>query len=100
MRMEGNYHIVLREGVSEADFIEHVKKEFSDSRFSTRVTSAIDNRLLKVEGGAVPPHYVFQLSVELVTDVPYDFAEHVAYFSEFFEAYGVVTAVDIRTLIE
>lgn len=100
MKMDGNYHIVLMPEASEADFAGHVAKEFSTVGFSTRITRAIDHRLLKVADDSFNPHYVLQVSVDLVTEVPYGFAGHVPYISGLVEPYGVVTDLDIFTVVE
>ncbi|MCA9911511.1 MAG: hypothetical protein KC519_22810, partial [Anaerolineae bacterium] len=89
MKMDGNYHIVLKPGANEADFVGHVDKEFSTIGFATRITRAITNRLLKVTDKSFSPHYVLQVSVDLVTEVPYGFAEHVPHISGLVEPFGV-----------
>ncbi len=100
MKMDGNYHIVLKSGVSETDFVAHVHRQFSTMSFATRITRAIDSRLLRSEMSGFSPHYTLQVSVDLVTDTPYRFDERVPEIIGLVEAFGVVTGVDIYTVIE
>jgi hypothetical protein len=100
MKMDGNYHIVLKPGASEADFIKHVQTQFSKSPFLTRITTALDHRLFKDETGGFSPRYVLHIRVDLMEEKPYDFHERTGDISALVEAFGVVTAVDVLTLVE
>jgi hypothetical protein len=98
--MDGNYHIFLMPGVSDASFVEHVLRNFSDSSFATRVTRAITSRLLKVENSGFAPEYVLQVSVDLMNNRPYRFKEHIADVSALVESFGIVSPKDVYTLVE
>ena len=99
MRMDGRYHIVLKAGVNEGEFVRHLHRQFSNTQFFTRITRAVDTRLLKAETGRFAPHYVLQMSVDLVVDRPYSFDEHVPELSAVIEAFGVVTGLDVFTVV-
>lgn len=98
-KKDGNYHIVLKPGASEADFIKHVQT-LNSSPFSTRITTAIEDRLFKDETGGFSRHYVLQIHVDLMEPHTYDFHERTGLISALVEAFGVVTGVDVLTLVE
>jgi hypothetical protein len=100
MRMEGTYHIALKPGVSEGDFIGTLQQKFSASGFLTRVTEAVDARLLKVAGDTVTPHYILDISVELMTDHPYNFVEYAPEITGMIGDLGVIIQIDTFTDLE
>ena len=100
MRTDGFYSIVLKPGVSETDFVTHLRQNFSEAVFSTRITVGIGSRLLKATASHFTPHYVLHISINLMEDRDYDFEEHVPEISRLVEAFGVVTRFEGFTVAE
>jgi hypothetical protein len=100
MRMEGTFHIALKPSVSEGDFVRILQQNFSTSEFLTRVTEAVGAQLLKVEEDTVTPHYILDISVELMTDRPYNFATHAPEIADMIGDLGVIIQIDTFTVVE
>lgn len=101
MRMTGMYRISLLPDADDQAF----EKQMTETVFSdvsalqlTRITRDFDHRLLRRRGDF--REYVWHVTVDLVTDKGYDFAENIERVQAHVTNWGVVTGLDVYTDIE
>jgi hypothetical protein len=101
MRMTGMYRISLLPNADAPAF----EKQMTDVVFSdvsalqlTRITQGFDHRLLRRQGEF--REYVWHVTVDLVTDHGYDFAENIERVQAHVANWGVVTGLDVFTNIQ
>jgi hypothetical protein len=94
--MTGQYRIALLPGADPQAFVEHMQNEvFRDAGGLqlTRITRAFDHRLL---AGSMR-QYVWQVTVDLVTDAGYDFAQNAEHVQASVAAFGVLIHIEAFT---
>jgi hypothetical protein len=101
MKMTAMYHISLLPGTDDQAF----EKQMTEVVFNnvsalqlTRITQGFTHQLLK--GKSEFREYVWQVTVDLVTDKGYDFGENVERVQRSVADWGLVTGLDVYTVIE
>lgn len=98
MKMTAMFHIALLADASESAFVTRMNdvvfKDVSAMQL-TRTTAAFAHKLLKKQSRI--PAYVWQATVDLVTDREYNFAENIERVQNAIKGAGVVTGLDVYT---
>lgn len=101
MKMTGMYSISLLPGADDQEF----EKQMTEVVFHdvsalqlTRITAAFRHRLLR--GRSVFREYLWEVTVDLVTDKGYDFAENIEKVQAHVANWGVVTGLGVYTEVE
>ena len=101
MKMTGMFTISLLPGADEEAF----EKQMTEVVFSdvsalqlTRSTAAFQHRLMRGRGAF--REYLWEVTVDLVTDKGYDFAENVEKVQAHVANWGVVTGLDVYVNVE
>jgi hypothetical protein len=98
MKMTAMFHIALLPDANESAFTQRMTESvFKDlAVFAlTRTTAAFAHQLLKKQSRI--PAYVWQATVDLVTDHEYDFEGNVDRVRAAIKGMGVVTSVEVYT---
>jgi hypothetical protein len=101
MKMTGMYYISLLPAADDEAFVKQMTQVvFNDvaALKATRITSGITHQLLK--GSSEFREYVWQVTIHLVTDKGYDFGENVERVQQSVADWGLVTGMDVYTVIE
>ena len=98
MKMTGMYHIALLEEADEQAFVKNMTEvvfKNPGALQATRITQSIAHQLLKKRSDL--RQYVWQVTVHLITDREYDFAENLKRVQQHVQGSGLVIALDVYT---
>jgi hypothetical protein len=99
--MTGMYRISLLPGADDQAFEKRMTEVvFNDGTALqlTRITQGFEHRLLR--GHGLFRQYLWQVTVDLVTDKPYDFAENVEKVQAHVGSWGVVNGLEVYTDVD
>ena len=98
MEMSGVYRFALLAKADEEGFIKHMTDVVFKNPSAlqlTRTTTGFTHRLLKAAGPF--RQYAWHVTVDLMTDAPYDFGQNIERVQRSIEAFGVLIGVEAYT---
>jgi hypothetical protein len=88
----GQVRFALIPGTNEQIFVEHMRDNFPQALTPTRTTTHFHHLLMK---GPVPGQYVWQTTVDLMTESGYEFLRNASKIQEIIENKAVLIGVDV-----